>query len=86
MSLRLVLDMDGVLFDSDELKAITLVDIFDGYVGATERSAIDRWNRSQRGVPRRAKFAAIVDPRRPQRRPSDRLRLHRGGPRERRLR
>lgn len=61
MTLRLVLDMDGVLFDSDELKATALLHVLDRRVEPAALIEIDRWNRTQRGVPRRAKFATIVE-------------------------
>ena len=58
--MRLVLDMDGVVFDTDEIKARTLASLFAN--APTEvQSEIDLWNRANRGIPRRDKFEFIAD-------------------------
>jgi phosphoglycolate phosphatase-like HAD superfamily hydrolase len=58
--LQLVLDMDGVLFDSDEIKAVNLVASLVQVLDPAVLGEVDRWNRTQRGVPRRDKFEYIA--------------------------
>lgn len=57
--LRLVLDLDGVIVDTDEIKAETLAGLFT-HLSAEVQSRIDAWNRNGRGVPRRDKFVHIT--------------------------
>lgn len=62
--LRLVLDLDGVIVDTDEIKAVALAGLFT-HLRTEVQEQIDAWNRSSRGIPRRSKFeyiAATWDP------------------------
>lgn len=53
----LVFDMDGVLLQSNHIKHRAMLALFDG--DAPTREAIDHYNRSTGGVPRKQKFAHI---------------------------
>lgn len=53
-----VLDMDGVVLDSESIKLAAFHDLFADYPDHLE--AIDQYNRQQRGVPRRQKFDYVL--------------------------
>lgn len=59
-SLRLALDLDGVIVDSDERKARAFAQLFVDLPTAVQ-AEVDAWNRSQRGVPRRKKFEYVTE-------------------------
>ena len=53
-----VLDMDGVILDSEEIKISCFSDLFRDFPRQLE--AIDQFNREYRGIPRRKKFVHIL--------------------------
>lgn len=56
-------DLDGVLIDSETVKITAWIEAVDSVLAPAPelRAALDSYNRSQRGIPRRTKFAHAVD-------------------------
>jgi beta-phosphoglucomutase-like phosphatase (HAD superfamily) len=56
-------DLDGVLIDSEIVKIAAWIEAVDSVLAPAPelRATLDSYNRSQRGIPRRIKFAHAVD-------------------------
>jgi beta-phosphoglucomutase-like phosphatase (HAD superfamily) len=56
-------DLDGVLIDSETVKIGAWIEAVDSILAPAPelRTSLDSYNRSQRGIPRRIKFAYAVD-------------------------